>query len=186
MKIKYRTLLKIFSVFIFTGILFPFSVTGAVDDSSEPIHIEADRMVSKEENKSVVFIGNVDAKQGELLIRTDEMTVFYVEDKGSEGTKSTSQVKKLICMGNVEISQGDWLGTGDRMDYFAQDRKVILSGNAKGWQGQNMVSGKTITYYLDDGRSVVEGPATADGGSETKARKPERVKAVIHPDADTK
>jgi lipopolysaccharide export system protein LptA len=62
------------------------------------------------------------------------------------------------------------------MDYFAKDRKVILSGDAKAWQGQNMVSGKTITYYLDDKRSIVEQDTS----------KPGRVKAVIHPDSDSK
>lgn len=188
MKIKYEILPGIYGLILCAGILFPLSATGAVSDSSKPIHIEADRMVSKEEDNSVVFIGNVDARQGGLLIRTDEMTVYYVEEKNATGTKSSSQVKKLICRGNVEISEGDWLGTGERMDYFAQDRKVILSGDAKGWQGQNMVSGKTIIYYLDEGRSVVEGPSVADSttGTANDAGKKERVKAVIHPDADTR
>ncbi|MDH3328987.1 MAG: lipopolysaccharide transport periplasmic protein LptA [Desulfobulbaceae bacterium] len=188
MKIICRTGLKIISLFIVASSLLPFSAAAAVSNSAEPIHIEADRMVSQEQDKSVIFIGNVDAKQGELVIRSDEMTVYYVEEENGSGNKNNSQVKKLICKGNVEISQGDWIGTGQRMDYYAQDRKVILSGDAKGWQGQNMVSGKTITYYLDEGRSVVEGPTTADAKSGDKKvdGKTGRVKAVIHPDADSK
>jgi lipopolysaccharide export system protein LptA len=188
MKIIYRTVLKIFSLFIIAGLTLPFTAAGAVSDSSKPINIEADRMVSNEADSSVVFIGSVDAKQGDLVIRSDEMTVYYVQEKSGAGKKNSSQVEKLICKGNVEISQGNWLGTGNRMDYYAQDRKVILSGDAKGWQGQNMVSGKSITYYLDEGRSVVEGPATADGksGAAKDAGKTGRVKAVIHPEADAK
>ena len=151
-----------------------------LEKSSAPINIEADRMVSQEQDNSVVFTGNVDARQGELLIRTDEMTVYYIQADNKNGTKGSSQVKKLICKGNVQISQGDWLGTGKRMDYYAEDRKVILSGDAKAWQGQNMVAGKTITYYLDEGRSIVEGPATADSsGQKAGNGKPGRVKAVI-------
>ncbi len=126
-----------------------------------PINVEADRMISQEAKNTVVFIGNVDAKQGEVTIRTDEMTVHYTEkdqNKGKQANKAkSSKVKKLICIGNVEITQKNWLGTGTRMDYFADERKVILSGNAKAWQGKNMVSGKTITYYLDEKRSVVDG-----------------------------
>lgn len=178
-----RATLKTISLFIVAGSLFLFSVAHAVSDSAEPIHIEADRMVSQENKNSVVFIGNVDAKQGDLVIRTDEMTVFYAETKDSTDREQSSDVDKLICKGNVEISQGDWLGTGKRMDYYAKDRTVILSGDAKGWQGQNMVAGKTITYYLDEGRSVVEGPATADTKGQEKGGKPGRVKAVIHPDS---
>jgi len=180
--------LNIFNLFIFTGALLFYSSAGAVNDSSAPIHIEADRMISQEQENSVLFMGNVVAKQGGLIIRTDEMTVFYVQKDSGTGMKNTSQVKKLICKGNVEISQGDWIGTGKRMDYYARDRKVVLSGDAKGWQDQNMVSGKTITYYLDEGRSIVEGPATAGSktGTEKDDGKPGRVKAVIHPDSDSK
>ena len=152
---------------------------GPVSKSSAPINIEADRMVSQEKDNSVVFSGNVDARQGDLMIRTDQMTVFYTGD-GKSGGEGSSQVNKLICIGNVQISQGSWLGTGQRMDYYAQNRKVILSGDAKAWQGQNMVSGKTITYFLDEGRSIVEAPDTASGsGQQGKGGKPGRVKAVI-------
>ena len=158
------------------GCILCFSGPGFSEESSEPIHIEADRMVSQEQENSVVFIGNVDASQGQITIRADEMTVYYTQNDTAQGKTQSSKVKKLICKGNVEITQGDWLGTGRRMDYFAKDRKVILSGDAKAWQGQNMVSGKTITYYLDEKRSIVEQDKS----------KPGRVKAVIHPDADTK
>lgn len=146
------------------------------EESSAPIHIEADRMLSQEDKNSVVFIGNVDAKQGDVTIRSDEMTVYYTQSDNKSGKQSSSQVNRLICKKNVEVVQDDWLGTGNRMDYYAKDRKVILSGNAKAWQGQNMVSGKTIIYYLDEKRSIVEQDPAKSG----------RVKAVLHPDQDKK
>ncbi|NLX19882.1 MAG: lipopolysaccharide transport periplasmic protein LptA [Desulfobulbus sp.] len=152
----------------------------AAEDAPAPISIEADRMISQENKNSVVFIGKVDARQGNLIIQSDEMTVYYTEKKDEQttGTDSrfTNQVDRLICTNNVKISEGDWLGTGDRMDYFAKERKAVLSGNAKAWQGQNMVSGKTIVYYLDEKRSVIE------PGAETKGR----VRAVIHPEPKKK
>ena len=150
------------------------------DTGDQPISIEADRMVSQEKQNTVIFQGKVDARQGNLIIRCEEMTVLYNNQKAPDkpaaaapaGTeKPTSKVERLICVRNVKVTQGDWLGTGDRMEYFASDRKVILSGNAKAWQGQNMVSGKSITYYLDQKRSIVEpDPHSKD-----------RVRAVIHP-----
>jgi lipopolysaccharide export system protein LptA len=171
---------------LFAGILLSFSPVSAAENPQVPIHIEADRMVSQEQDNSVIFTGNVDARQGDLLIRTDEMTVYYIQDDSTSGNKAASEVHKLICRGNVQISQGDWLGTGNRMDYYARDRKVILSGDAKGWQGQNMVTGKTITYFLDEGRSIVESPVTAEGKPDNGEGKAGRVKAVIHPDAAKK
>ncbi|MCW5201050.1 lipopolysaccharide transport periplasmic protein LptA, partial [Desulfobulbus sp. F4] len=121
-----------------------------------PINIEADRMVSQEDKGSVVFVGNVDASQGKVTIRTDEMTVYY-DQNGQDKTKGKSgKVKRLVCVGNVQVTQEGWLGTGERMDYYADERKVILKGNAKASEGQNMVSSDTITYYLDEKRSVFE------------------------------
>lgn len=168
-----KNILKI----LLTGSLLLSGLAFAGDNGSAPIHIEADRMISQEQQNSVVFLGNVDAKQGDLTIRSNEMTVYYTQDKNKKkGLNGSSEVKKLICRKNVEITQGDWLGTGNRMDYFAKDRKVILSGNAKAWQGPNMVSGKTITYYLDEKRSIVEQDKKKSG----------RVTAVIHPESDKK
>jgi len=157
--------------------LLPATTTFGADDASTPIHIEADRMISQEQDNSVVFLGNVDARQGGITIRADEMTVYYTQSDKAKGKSSSNQVSKLICKKNVEITQDDWLGTGNRMDYLAKERKVILSGDAKAWQGQNMVSGKTIIYYLDDKRSIVEQDKKKSGG---------RVKAVIHPESDRK
>jgi len=152
----------------------------AAENADQPISIEADRMISQEKDNIVVFLGKVDARQGNLTIRSEEMTVYYSDSKaptagtkpaGAKTDKPTNKVDKLICKKNVKVNQGDWLGTGDRMDYFASERKVVLQGNAKAWQGQNMVTGKTITYYLDQKRSVVE--------QDTKSNS--RVRAVIHP-----
>lgn len=140
-----------------------------------PINIEADRMVSQEAKNSVVFIGNVDASQGKVTIRADEMTVQYEESgqgdkkEADKSGKGKSKVKRLICIGNVQVTQEDWLGTGERMDYYADERKVVLSGNAKASEGQNMVSSDNITYFLDEKRSVFEQDKT----------KPGRVKATI-------
>ncbi len=167
-----RPVRRLLQAMAMAGLILLTVVVAGATESSEPIHIEADRMISQEQDNSVVFLGNVDARQGDLVIRSDEMTVYYTGDDGRK--KGASRVKKLVCKKNVEITQGDWLGTGDRMDYYATERKVILSGDAKAWQGQNMVSGKTITYYLDEGRSIVEQDKARSG----------RVKAVIHPEAD--
>ncbi len=150
------------------------AVSVFADDS--PIHIEANSMTSTEKTNSVVFTGEVDAKQGDVRIRSDEMTVYYTQaekDKNVEKTAS-QQVEKLVCVGNVEITRGEWLGTSKKMVYLSKARQVILTDNAKAYQGKNMVSGDKIVYYLDEGRSEVVGDrtaATVDGktGSEKKS-----------------
>ncbi len=147
-----------------------------------PILIEADSMSSVEKSNSVLFKGNVDAKQGDVRIRSDKMTVYYsMKDKNAKpGTSASQQVEKMICIGNVEITRAEWLGTAKKMDYLAKDRQVILLGNAKAYQGQNMVSGEKIIYYLDEGRSEVVGDTNVILGDKGKdKKKPSRVNMTI-------
>lgn len=165
------------AVFIFS-ILFLVTSAGFCQDNNDPINIEADRMISQEKKNSVVFMGNVNASQGKMTIRTDKMTIYYKADN----PKKDQQMDRMICIGKVKITQENWLGTGDQMEYFANLRKVILNGNAKTWQGQNMVSGKTITYYIDEKRSEVNRAKTATGDG----KKQQRVRATIIPNSGKK
>ncbi|CAK8719657.1 MAG: lipopolysaccharide transport periplasmic protein LptA [Candidatus Electrothrix sp. AW2] len=165
------------AVFIFC-ILCLVTSSGFCQDNNDPINIEADRMVSQEKQNSVVFMGNVNASQGKMTIRTDKMTIYYRTDK----SQKNQQMDRMVCIGKVKITQENWLGTGDRMEYFANIRKVVLSGNAKTWQGQNMVSGKTITYYIDEKRSEVDRDKTATGDG----KKQQRVRATIIPNSGKK
>ncbi|MBW1635878.1 MAG: lipopolysaccharide transport periplasmic protein LptA [Deltaproteobacteria bacterium] len=153
--------------------------------SAKPIHIEADHMTSTEKTDSVLFEGDVDAKQGDVRIRADKMTVFYskkqAKTKKKKAGKSSQQVEKLVCIGNVEVTKGEWLGTGKKMIYLAKDQQIILLDNAKAWQGQNMVAGNKIIYYIGQGRSEVIGGKTsatvADKGK--KGKKKSRVNMTI-------
>ena len=150
--------------------------------SSSPIQIEADRMESVQEQNFVKFSGNVKARQNDLIIHADQMTVDYVKlpaetqpgaTGDTTGGSAQQKINKIIAMGNVKIVQKDWVAVGNTMDYMANERKVILTGNARTWQGKNMVAGDTIILYLDEGKSVVE-RSKEEGG---------RVKALIYPDS---
>ena len=174
-KIKYNFKLLLMALCL---VMAPLQSFG--DES--PIYIEADHMASTEKNNAVLFTGDVDAKQGDLRIRSDKMTVYYTDNKDQGGEKpasATQQVEKLICDGNVEITRDDWLGTSDKMTYLSEQRQVILTGNAKAWQDQNMVGGEKIIYYMDEGRSEVVGGTSVTVGGEQKQEKKARVKMRI-------
>ncbi len=175
-----------YSAFLFlcTGIAACCLLLSPAMAAEAPIQIEADHMSSTEKTNTVLFSGNVDAKQKDVRIRSDEMTVYYTppgKSGGKKEKKTSQQVEKLICTGNVEISRSEWLGTSNKMIYLAKERQVILLDNAKAYQGQNMVSGQKIIYYLDEGRSEVVGKRTSAtvGGTDQKDKKPSRVNMTI-------
>ena len=61
--------------------------------AESPIYIEADHMTSTENNNAVLFTGDVDAKQGNLRIRSDKMTVYYTDNKDQGGEKPASALR---------------------------------------------------------------------------------------------
>ncbi|MBU0482070.1 MAG: lipopolysaccharide transport periplasmic protein LptA [Proteobacteria bacterium] len=154
------------------------AVTAGDKGSSGPIHIEADRMESEQNKSTVRFFGNVEARQVDLVIRSDEMTVQYKKDEAGDeapvAAAATKSIEKLLATGHVEIIREGWAATGDKVDYFSSERKVVLTGNTRVWQDNNMVTGERITLYLDEGKSIVENKGDTEGG---------RVKAFFYPDS---
>lgn len=144
---------------------------------NEPIHIEADRMESDQHKGAVRFDGNIEATQGDLIIRADQMTVFYRKNEGNTDSiaKASKNIEKLKASGNVRIIKQDWLASGDRMEFETTDRKVVITGNTKVWQDNNTITGDQVTLYLDEGKSVFNNQSNNTGG---------RVKAFFYPEAD--
>ena len=139
-----------------------------------PVRIEADRMESVEGAKAVLFSGNVEAQQGDLLLQAASMTVHYLAPAGDKGTAVQEQrkIEKLLATGNVRVQDKEWTATGDTVEYYDQERKVVMRGTARVWQRNNLITGETIIIFLDEGRSIVE-RSPNDG---------ERVKAFFYPE----
>jgi lipopolysaccharide export system protein LptA len=166
--------LLIFSLILATG---PTAVAqeSAVPERSAPIHIEADRMESYENQNQVIFKGRVEARQGDMVIQSEQMTVFYhpAPEEKTAGVRG-QRINKVLAQGSVRVNKQEWLATGQTLDYFAQERRAVLTGDAKVWKDNNMITGNQVTLYLDEGKTVVE----------RNKEKGERVRAFIYPDAE--
>lgn len=173
---------NIFSILFLLCIFFTaIPQQGFAEKKQQPITIAADEMMSTEKTSQVVFKGDVDAKQGDLRIRTDKMTVFYTlpsEEEKKDDKNVRQQIDKIVCDGNVEITRQDWLGTARKMIYHALKQQIRMSGNAKAWQGQNMVTGEEIIYYIKEKRSEVVGGTTSTIGASGEKKK-KRVNMTI-------
>lgn len=168
----FRTFHFFFFIILITLLFSGKAVYCAEKTTNTPIHIEADRMESVQKENAVLFTGKVEAKQGELVINSDKMTVYYLnsEEKKKPGAQS-QKIKKLFATGNVEIQNEGWVATGNNIEFFEKERKALLTGNAKVWQDNNMVTGERVWLYLDEGKSIVE----------RSTKKGERVKAFFYP-----
>lgn len=175
-----KVLSMIFIRKLLISVLLVLLFSAWVNAGRQPIQIEADKMTAMSKSKFVTFSGNVDARQGDIRIRSDEMTVHYLQDEnGANGNREAQQVEKIVCTGNVEVTSKEWLGTSDTMHYISRENVVQLIGNAKAFKGNNMVEGERIHYYLDTGKSEVLGAKAVVKDEKAEGEKSGRVNMTI-------
>lgn len=133
------------------------------DRSNLPITIKSNELSADNKGRTAVFKGKVVAKQGDITIYADSLTVNYGDEK--------NDVEKIEASGNVRIVQGNRIGTSSHANYDSKLGKITMTGNPKVTQGSDTISGKTIIYFINEEKSSVSG----DGDS--------RVITVIHPPA---
>ena len=131
------------------------------DRSNLPITIKANEMSADNKGKTAVFSGKVVAKQGDLTIYSDRLTVNYGDIKGD--------VDKIEAAGNVRIVQENRIGLASHAVYDSKTGRITLTGNPKVMQGADNITGVTITYFIDEDKSLVSGSGDSP------------VRAEIHP-----
>jgi len=144
------------------------------------IEITADRLEAYDEKRIVIFTGNAVATQGERIIKAESLLLHYKKEGQSgriEGLQSMGGVGELVkieAKGQVSVSQGDLLVTGEQAVYYQDTQKIVMTGSAMMRQGDNIVQGDKIEVFLNENRGVVE------------AGENKRVKATIYPAEQSK
>jgi lipopolysaccharide export system protein LptA len=145
---------------IFLAVLWLLASPGhtavAKDD---PVHIVSDSLEAYQQQQKVIFIGHVVAKQGELTIRGDRMTVFYLEQGNPESNKErlAGKIDRVVVDGNVHITQKEVVATGEHVVYFREENKAVLTGKPRVEKGKDFIQGDKITLFFDSKKSIVEG-----------------------------
>lgn len=161
--------------------LFSLHVFAAEDmgisrDSSKPVEITADSLeVLQVENKAI-FTGDVQAKQGDLDIRSEKMTVYYKKgDKKQKG--DASKISRVEIDKNVFISTKQETAKGDKGVYDVDASVITLEGNVTLTSLKNIVKGQKLVYNIKTGQSkMISGSGKSGVGG-----KKERVRGVFVP-----
>ena len=138
------------------GSIYPVQ---AASPKRDAVHIVSDRLEAYQQKQQVIFIGRVVAKQGELTIRADRMTIFYLEDGPAEagGNDPGRSIKQIDVEGDVRIIHKKTLATGRHAVYYGNENKLVLTGKPRVQQDKSFIQGDKITYFLDSEKSIVEG-----------------------------
>ncbi len=152
---------------------------------NKPIDIVSDRLDAYQEKDLVQFSGNVIATQGERVIKSDTLMVFFkkkAENKSTENKKAekkeagtdsaakSNDIDRIEAKGNVRITDKNRIVTGELAVLYNEEQKIIVTGNPVMQEGKNVITGDRVIVFLDENRGVVEG---ATG---------KRVTATIYPE----
>jgi lipopolysaccharide export system protein LptA len=158
---------RIIRLFVLIGLLLAVGALAAAAEkhiggrNRQPIQIKSDELNADNAKKTATFVGNVVARQGDLVLYADKLVVTYGE-KGDA-------LSRAEAFGNMRIVQGARRGQADHGVYDTVKGTIVMDGSPKVFQGDNTIAGSVITYYLDEDRSVVSGGPGV------------RVEAVIQP-----
>ena len=134
----------------------------APEQQETPIEISADKLITNSEEQYAEFIGNVKAIQGNFVITSGVLRIYYEGDLVNTGAKASGSeqesLKKIVATENVKIVSDRYTATSDRAEYDAVTDIIILSGtDATVVSGKNSISGNKITLNQKSGEVKVEG-----------------------------
>jgi len=148
------------------------------DARLERIQILSDSLVADNQSKVAEFIGNVKASQGDTVIESERLKVYYGsgDNSTSDPEDLAAQVEKIVASGNVRIRFENRLAVTQEAVYNICSQVFILSGEGtRVTSGSSYIVGEKITLRRKDGQVVVIGGES------------QRVEAVFYPeDAEKK
>jgi len=143
-------------------------------NNDQPIEITADTLEVRQSDNLAIFRGQVDAIQGDLLLRADVLVVHYREKSASDDNASDDQmgVSRIDVEGNVFVSSPKETAQGERGVYDVDNALINLEGNVVLTQGDNVITGDALEMNLATGESRVI--SDTDGS-------PKRVRGLFMP-----
>jgi lipopolysaccharide export system protein LptA len=148
-------------------------------DTSLPIEITADSLEVLQDRKIATFAGNVDAVQGDMVLRADQLRVHYGDDgKAAPGAPGMGSIRRIEAEGNVLLSSPRETAQGEIGVYDVPANQLTMEGSVVLTQDDNVIRGQRLEIDLVSGRSrVLAAVPSTEGGTA-----PQRVRALFTPE----
>lgn len=177
---QYRTILILSTMILLTAQGLVWGQDGQSskwlkEGRGKPIEIVSDRLDAYKEQDLVQFSGNVIATQGERVIKSDTLMLYFKKKAISPKATADKAVKagemdRIVAKGDVRITEKDRIVTGQQAVFYNDEQRIVVTGNPVMREGENVVTGDQVIVLLNEDRGIVEGA----GGK--------RVTATIYPD----
>ena len=133
-------------------------------DINQLIEITADRLEVRQRENIALFIGSVEAVQGDMVFLADELTVFY----DPEDTGATPSIARLDARGTVQLSTPSESAESEWGIYDVARRLITLGGDVTLRRGETIIRGDRLELDLTSG--VIKFDSIGEGDSEGRVR----------------
>jgi lipopolysaccharide export system protein LptA len=122
-----------------------------------------------QKDQRAVFRGNVEAVQGRIRLKADELEVHY-RNKG-EASRVGGAISRIDARGKVFVSSPSETAAGDAGVYDIAAKEITLTGKVVLTRGDNVIRGQRLVLDLATGESRIEGGTGRVRGYFVPARK---------------
>lgn len=137
----------------------------AQEQARQPITVEADRLEMNSESGLSTYQGNVEMRQGNMLLRADSVVLH---SSGNE-VKVAVANGKPVYLESTDPKTGEVLkANAAHMEYRIGDGLLELKEEAHLWRGKDEFSGDHIIYELEN--QVVRAFGQQNGKDEGRVR----------------
>lgn len=157
----------------------------ALSSSKQPITVHANQLTVEQNNSLARFEGNVIAKQGEMTLHSDILTIHYNSDQQSSNSSSddpiqSNKIDKILVDGNILLTTTTETAKGDQGVYDLSKKQLDLKGNVVLTRGKNIIKGSHLTHYLESGNTEIRHLSDNKNNSSSN----NRVSGVFIPQSD--
>ena len=124
--------------------------------SDQPIQIEADRLEVRDTEKLAIYSGNVQVRQGDSVLESPELRVFYTGEATEAGAPG-SEVSRIEAGPSVTVSSGDQTASGSNIVLDMAQDLITMTGGVVLTQGPNVVRGERLVVNLQTKQGRMEG-----------------------------
>jgi lipopolysaccharide transport protein LptA len=129
--------------------LNPRTKKGA-DRPPAPVSARSREMVYEQSARRVVYTGDVEIRQGDILTKSPEAIVVLGSDGGT--------MERLLAGAPVELHQGGRVAKGDRATYTPADETLVLVGEKVVLEdAERRLEGRVLTFQAGSDRIRVDG-----------------------------
>jgi len=120
----------------------------AAPKAQEPVDISSDEAHVSEAERTVILSGHVLARQGEVQLQADTVTVHYLPSARASDAASKGKIDSLEAHGNVVVTRPGEVVKSMAATYKMIEKQILMHGNVVATRGNSVVRGENLIVDL--------------------------------------